>query len=194
MMPDKKQIESTLEWFDSYVFPMLQANAEDVCNSNVIRTILQSALDTQKPAGDAAEALDWFNGILDVFHSKYEATEPDKEAELISTIRAALDQMQAGDVEALKRPEPVFEDEYSPYRRGYERGKQLGWNDCLDHLHAQGYLSAKLPKIDGLDDALEYYGPDNAGEMRLFDTTGEDFTRQFNALHAAARAYRERME
>jgi hypothetical protein len=69
---------------------MLQANAEDVCNSNVIRTILQSALDTQKPAGDVAEALDWFNGILDVFHSKYEATEPDKEAEHISTIRAAL--------------------------------------------------------------------------------------------------------
>lgn len=53
-------------------------------------TTLQSALDTQKPAGDAAEALDWFNGILDVFHSKYEATEPDKEAEHISTIRAAL--------------------------------------------------------------------------------------------------------
>jgi len=52
--------------------------------------VLQSALDTQKPAGDAAEALDWFNGILDVFHSKYEATEPDKEAEHISTICAAL--------------------------------------------------------------------------------------------------------
>ena len=59
-------------------------------HEETIRTILQSALDTQKPAGDAAEALDWFNGILDVFHSKYEATEPDKEAEHISTIRAAL--------------------------------------------------------------------------------------------------------
>jgi len=103
MMPDKKQIESTLEWFDSYVFPMLQANAEDVCNSNVIRTILQSALDTQKPAGDVAEALDWFNGILDVFHSKYEATEPDKEAEHISTIRAALTgDCGGGDVSELK--------------------------------------------------------------------------------------------
>jgi len=59
-------------------------------NSDTIRDVLQSALDTQKPAGDAAEALDWFNGILDVFHSKYEATEPDKEAEHISTICAAL--------------------------------------------------------------------------------------------------------
>jgi hypothetical protein len=64
--------------------------ALSVAGCRTIRTILQSALDTQKPAGDAAEALDWFNGILDVFHSKYEATEPDKEAEHISTICAAL--------------------------------------------------------------------------------------------------------
>jgi len=154
--------------------------------------VLQSALDTQKPAGDAAEALDWFNGILDVFHSKYEATEPDKEAELISTIRAALDQMQAGDVEALKRPEPVFEDEYSPYRRGYERGKQLGWNDCLDHLHAQGYLSAKLPKIDGLDEALDDTSHEYFERVKPADTVYLDGDILLPML-AAARAYRERM-
>lgn len=30
-----------------------------------------------------------------------------------------------------------------------------GWNDCIDHLAAQGYLNAPMPEIEGLDDALD---------------------------------------
>jgi len=103
-----------------------------------------------------------------------------------------MHELESPDVEALKRPEPVFEDEYSPYRRCYERGKQLGWNDCLDHLHAQGYLSAKLPKIDGLDEALEF--------MEKFIEEGVGGAENLNKdgclirVRQAARAYRERME
>lgn len=106
---------------------------------------------------------------------------------------AALDQVQTPapiDVEALKRE--VLKEYGGNGTVERSRLEDMEW--VIDHLHAQGYLSAKLPKIDGLDEALDYYGPDNAGEMRLFDTTGEDFTRQFKALIAAARAYRERME
>jgi len=113
-----------------------------------------------------------------------------------------MHELESPDVEALKRPEPVFEDEYSPYRRCYERGKQLGWNDCLDHLHAQGYLSAKLPKIDGLDEAI------NAGEEMTAIQSASDWPDnrpvskgldfmvfgELKALIAAARAYRENME
>jgi len=103
-----------------------------------------------------------------------------------------MHELESPDVEALKRPEPVFEDEYSPYRRGYERGKQLGWNDCLDHLHAQGYLSAKLPKIDGLDEALDDTSHEYFERVKPADTVYLDGDILLPML-AAARAYRERM-
>lgn len=41
---------------------------------------------------DALAALEWFNGIIDVFHSRYEATEPEKEIKHINIIKQALTQ------------------------------------------------------------------------------------------------------
>lgn len=101
------------------------------------------------------------------------------------------------DVEALKRNRSVWGDLY-----WYHEGK--GWDDCIDHLAAQGYLSANLPKIDGLDEALlvadhvskDVMGMDAAN--RAYNSRTE-FKEKYGKRHEyvieqAARAYRERME
>ena len=61
---------------------------------------------------DALAALDWFNGIIDVFHSMYEATEPEKEIKYINTIRQALTSGAGGD-----KPPYIYDPKDGTIRR-----------------------------------------------------------------------------
>lgn len=63
-----------------------------------------------------------------------------------------------------------------------------GWNDCVDHLAAQGHLSAKVPFIEGLDVALVRYSP------FVYGVKHPQSINDYNSICKAATEYAKRME
>ena len=79
--------------------------------------------------------------------------------------------MTPQDIEKLKKPAPIFDhDKMTEYRKGHMRGEQMGWNDCIDRLAAQGLLisegEVKLIKT-AVDDVLIYEDIQTSLAMRL---------------------------
>ena len=72
--------------------------------------------------------------------------------------------MTPQDIEKLKKPAPIFDhDKMTEYRKGHMRGEQMGWNDCIDRLAAQGLLISE----GAVDDVLIYEDIQTSLAMRL---------------------------
>jgi hypothetical protein len=101
----------------------------------------------QQAAGDV-EALEAFRQIANVYmiatHKMHDDISSTAKHKVDLVFAALAHRPLAGtEVEKLKRGEPaVFNDE-SDYQKGWQRGLQRGWNDCIDHLNSIGMLRGK---------------------------------------------------
>ncbi len=93
----------------------------------------------------AQEALKWI-----VTNGTFREEDTEKLTEAMNTIEQALE--SGVDVESLKKEPHDARGCYKTWN--YKAGLVNGWNDCIDHLAAQGHLKQGWEPIEGLDEAL----------------------------------------
>ena len=150
-------IQECKEWRESHATDLnnpLAYNPNYCVAKDALKEHLKNCPNTrpQAPSGDAVDGKDYKKLYWDLLESWSDLKI--KHGVLQEKLEAALTQPKA-DVEGLKKPEPIFYETDSDYQKGHKRGQQRGWNDCIDHLAAQGYIGVP----EGWRDIAEI--PDN---------------------------------
>jgi len=113
-----------------------------------------------RPNADNQAALEQVNYIDEIITRLTDGKVPEAMINSFSLIRAALqNHTDMVDVESLK----LTESAYTSHDMSVCSTGEIhmdGWNDCIDHLRAQGHLSAKLEPIEGLE-------PDKAKQVLM---------------------------